>query len=264
MTDRPIRTPSFDDCTVVVAGGTSGIGLETARHFVRAGVQRIGLIGRNAERGEAAAAEIRGLASGIWCLFVAADLGDPADAARAFEELSTSLGDVDVLVNSIAAAYSPQLLHELDPADVPRILVQQALPPMNATRAVLPSMRDRHGGVIVNVASDAAKVPTPGETVLGAAMAAIVLFSRTLAMEAKRDGIRVNAVTPSLVTDSGSHDRVMAEPFSAKLFTKATRLASLGVAEPRDLAALIVFLCSPEARRITGQAISANGGISAG
>ena len=125
-------------------------------------------------------------------------------------------------------------------------------------------MRERHGGVIVNIASDAAKVPTPGETVLGAAMAAIVMFTRTLAMEAKRDGIRVNAVTPSLVTRSGSHDRVMAEPFSAKLFAKASRLASLGVAEPADLAALIVFLCSPAARRITAQVISPNGGISAG
>jgi NAD(P)-dependent dehydrogenase (short-subunit alcohol dehydrogenase family) len=265
MTDeRPIRTPTFDDCTVVIAGGTSGIGLETARHFVRAGVQRIGLVGRNVERGEAAAAEIRALASGVWCLFVSADLEDPAEAARAVEQLTASLGDVDILVNSVAASYSPQLLHDLDPIEIPSILAQQALPPINMTRAVLPMMRERHGGVITNIASDAAKVPTPGETVLGAAMGAIVMFSRTLAMEAKRDGIRVNAVTPSLVTDSGSHDRVMSEPFSAKLFSKATRSASLGVAEPRDLAALIVFLSSPEARRITAQVISPNGGISAG
>ena len=262
--DLPIRTPRFDDCTVVIAGGTSGVGLETARHFVRAGVQRIGLVGRNVERGEGAAAEIRGLASGIWCLFVSADLEDPAEAERATVELRSSLGDTDILINSVAASYSPRLLHTLDPAEIPGIIAGQILPPLNMSRAALPAMREQHGGVIINIASDAAKVPTPGETVLGAAMAGIVMFSKTLAMEAKRDGIRVNVITPSLITDSGSYDRVMSEPFSAKLFAKATTLASLGVAEPSDLAELIVFLSSPAARRITGQAISPNGGISAG
>ena len=130
--------------------------------------------------------------------------------------------------------------------------------------AVLPHMRTKRGGVIVNIASDAAKHPTPGESVIGAAMAAIVMFSKTLAMEAKRDGIRVNAVTPSLIRDTGAYDRVMAEPFSAKLFEKAAGLASLGVAEPVDVADLVLFLCSPQARRITGQVVSPNGGISAG
>lgn len=262
--ERTIRTPTFDDCTVVISGGTSGVGLEAARHFVRAGVQRIGLIGRNEERGEAAAAEIRGLASGIWCLFVSADLTEPAEAQRATEELSASLGATDILVNSVAASYSPRLLHDTDPLLIPDIVMGQLLPPLNMSRAALPAMREQHGGVIINISSDAAKVPTPGETVIGSAMAAIVTFSKTLAMEAKRDGIRVNAITPSLISDSGSFDRVMAEPFSSKLFAKATAMASLGVAEPSDLAELIVFLSSPAAKRITAQAISPNGGISAG
>jgi NAD(P)-dependent dehydrogenase (short-subunit alcohol dehydrogenase family) len=124
-------------------------------------------------------------------------------------------------------------------------------------------MREQRTGVIINVASDAAKVPTPGETVIGAAMAAIVTFSRTLAMEAKREGVRVNALTPSLITGTDTHDRVMANPFSAKLFSNAAKLAHLGVAQPDDLAEMMVFLASPAAARLTGQAISINGGISA-
>ncbi|MDN2495727.1 SDR family oxidoreductase [Nocardia nova] len=265
MNEKPeIRVPNLAESTVYIAGGTSGVGLEVACRFVAAGTQRLGLVGRNAERGEKAADHIRSLAPGVWCLFAAGDANDPAEAGRVCAELRDGLGPADILVNSMTAAYSPRLFHDTCPEDVPTILMQQALGPMNMCRAVLPDMRAQRGGAIVNIASDAAKWPTPGETVLGAAMAAIVTFSKTLAMEAKRDGVRVNAVTPSLIRDTGAHERVMSEPFSAKLFEKAARAASLGVAEPVDVADLIVFLCSPQARRVTGQAVSPNGGISAG
>ncbi|MFI7194119.1 SDR family NAD(P)-dependent oxidoreductase [Nocardia nova] len=259
-----IRIPATAESTVYIVGGTSGVGLEVARRFVAAGTQRIGLVGRNRERGEKAATHIRSLAPGVWSLFVAGDVNDPAEAGRVTNELRAGLGSADILINSTTSSFTPRLFHDTAPGDVPDILLQQALGPINMCRAVLPDMRAQRGGAIVNVASDAAKVPTPGESVLGAAMAAIVSFTKTLAMEAKRDGVRVNAVTPSLIRDTGAYDRVMAEPFSAKLFEKAARAASLGVAEPVDVAELIIFLCSPQARRITGQAVSPNGGISAG
>jgi NAD(P)-dependent dehydrogenase (short-subunit alcohol dehydrogenase family) len=262
--DSDIRVPDPADSTIYIVGGTSGVGLEVARRFVRDGAQRIGLVGRDVERGEKAAAHIRSLAPGVWAFFVAGDVNDPAEAERVTAELRASLGAADILVNSMASPYTPRLFHDIPPQDVPAVLLQQALGPMNMCRAVLPDMRSRRGGAIVNIASDAAKYPTPGECVIGAAMAAIVMFSRTLAMEAKRDGVRVNAVTPSLISGTGAYDRVMAEPFSAKLFEKAARAASLGVAEPADVAELVLFLCGPRARRITGQVVSPNGGISAG
>ncbi|NLE78339.1 MAG: SDR family oxidoreductase [Rhodococcus sp.] len=259
-----IRVPDLAASTVYIVGGTSGVGLEVARQFVRAGTQRIGLVGRTVERGEKAAEHIRGLAPGVWCLFAEGDVNVPSEASRVTAELGDALGSPDILVNSTAASFNPRLFHEISPEDVPQILLQQALGPINMCRAVLPAMRERRGGAVVNIASDAAKHPTPGESVIGAAMAAIVMFSKTLAMEAKRDGVRVNTVTPSLIRDTGAFDRVMSEPFSAKLFEKAAGLASLGVAEPVDVAELVLFLCSPQARRITGQAVSPNGGISAG
>jgi NAD(P)-dependent dehydrogenase (short-subunit alcohol dehydrogenase family) len=141
-------------------------------------------------------------------------------------------------------------------------LLAQALPPMLLTRAVLPYMQQQGGGSIINVASDAAKVATPGESVLGAAMAAIVMFSKVAAIEAKRNGVRVNAVTPSLIAGTRTADNVLKDGFSKGLFEKAATLAHLGVAEPEDLASLIVFLGGPGAARLTGQAISVNGGIS--
>jgi 2-hydroxycyclohexanecarboxyl-CoA dehydrogenase len=134
---------------------------------------------------------------------------------------------------------------------------------MYLSRAVLPIMQAQRGGSIINIASDAGKTATPGETVLGASMAAIIMFSRALTMEAKRDGIRVNAVTPSLINGTPTADTVTRDGFSKRLFEKAAAHAHLGVAEPDDLASLVVFLGSPASARLTGQAISVNGGISA-
>jgi 2-hydroxycyclohexanecarboxyl-CoA dehydrogenase len=128
---------------------------------------------------------------------------------------------------------------------------------------VLPHMRDQQGGVIINVASDAAKVATPGEAVAGAAMAAIVMFTRTVALEAKRWGVRANVLTPSLIANTASTERICQDQFMSKLFTDVAGHAQLGVAEAEDLAAIVAFLASPDARRLTGQAISVNGGISA-
>ncbi|HEY4004910.1 MAG TPA: SDR family oxidoreductase [Pseudonocardia sp.] len=250
------------DLAVLITGGTSGVGLATAHRFASAGVARIALIGRNAERGDKACSAVRAAAPEAAVHFVAGDANDPAQAVAAATAARDMLGGVDVLVNSTSAVYVPALLRDTPIEDIAVMLTGQALAPLHMCRAVLPWMAGQGSGAIVNVASDAAKVPTPGESVLGAAMAAIVTFTRTLAVEAKRDGIRVNAVTPSLIEGTIIGERAMAGGFSKKLFEKAKTQAHLGPTEPDDLAQLIVFLAGPGAARITGQVISVNGGIS--
>jgi 2-hydroxycyclohexanecarboxyl-CoA dehydrogenase len=259
---EPVAPRQLKDSSVVITGGTSGVGLASAMQFAAAGVPRIALLGRNAERGAAAASAIAAQYPATRAEFFSCDATDIADAERVVSLTHSRMGRIDVLVNSTAVAYAPELLHRTPATEIVPALTLLALAPMYMTRFVLPIMREQRSGVIVNIASDAAKVPTPGESVLGAAMAAIVMFSRTLALEAKRDGIRVNVLTPSLIAGTPTSERVQREGFGAKLFAKAASLAHLGVAEPDDLAALIVFLASPQARRITGQAISVNGGIS--
>lgn len=251
------------DSVVIIVGGTSGVGLAAARQFAAAGARGIALIGRNAERGARAVAAVLEHAPGAKVVFRPGDSIDIRSATLAFEGAREALGGVDVLINTTAASYVPKLLFRTELADIEPMLLQQALAPMIMSRLALPHMREQKSGVIINVASDAAKVPTPGESVIGAAMAAIVMFTRTLAIEAKRDGIRANALTPSLIGGTDVYDRVMADPFSAKLFSNAAKLAHLGVAQPDDLAAMMLFLASPAAARLTGQAISINGGISA-
>jgi NAD(P)-dependent dehydrogenase (short-subunit alcohol dehydrogenase family) len=254
-------TEALDGRAVIITGGTSGVGLATAHQFAAEGA-RIALIGRNAERGRKACASVQAAAPGAHVHFVAGDANDPAQAVAAATTARELLGGIDVLVNSTTAVYVPELLRDTQVENIASMLTSQALAPMHMCRAVLPWLAAQGSGAIVNVASDAAKVPTPGETVLGAAMAAIVTFTRTLAIEAKRDGIRVNAVTPSLIQGTIIGDRVMADGFSKKLFEKAKAQAHLGPTEPDDLADLIVFLAGPRAARITGQVISVNGGIS--
>ncbi|MGX6446541.1 SDR family NAD(P)-dependent oxidoreductase [Patulibacter sp. S7RM1-6] len=253
----------LEESGAVVVGGTSGVGLATARRLVEAGVPRLVLMGRDAERGQAACARVRELRPDATVRFVGVDARDPARAVAAVDEAVAAIGSIDVLVNSTASAALPTLLHDTPIEEVAPVLAGLALAPMHMTRAVLPHMRRQHGGSIVNVASDAAKAATPGESVIGAAMAAIVMFTRAVAMEGKRDGIRANAVTPSLIAGTPTGERVLAGGFSAKLFSKAAAMADLGVAEPDDLAGLIAFLAGPGAARLTGQAISVNGGISA-
>lgn len=248
---------------VVITGGTSGVGLASAILLAREAVRGIVLVGRTQERGDEAVRLVREATPECEVTFVVADAGTLKGAEYAVQQARAVLGDIDVLINSTASSYVPDLLVRTDPADIEPILLRQVLPPMLMTRLVLPIMRESGTGSIINIASDAAKTATPGETVVGAAMAAIVMFSRTAAMEAKRDGIRVNVLTPSLIEGTPTAELVTRGGFSAKLFEKAAAMAHLGVADPTDLANLIVFLAGPGSRRLTGQAISVNGGISA-
>ncbi|WP_243794910.1 SDR family NAD(P)-dependent oxidoreductase [Saccharopolyspora gloriosae] len=252
----------FSETAVVIAGGTSGVGLATAVSFAQAGCRRLVVLGRNEERGKRAVGHVQENVPGAELEFVPTDANDPAAAEEAAREAHRRLGALDVLVNSTVAPYQPTLLRNTPTEQVAKVLTEQALGPLLMSRAVLPFMAEQGNGSIINIASDATKVPTPGETCIGAAMGAIATFSRTLALEAKRDGVRVNVVTPSLIVGTGSYDRAMDQEFSKKIFERITSQAHLGATEPEDLANLVLFLASPLSRLITGQVISVNGGIS--
>ncbi|WP_282610599.1 SDR family NAD(P)-dependent oxidoreductase [Pelagibius sp. Alg239-R121] len=247
----------------LVYGGTGGIGLACARGFLEAGAEALVLIGRTETRGEQAAESLRSLGHDCDVRYVQGDAASVTGAEAGVRRTVEAFGRVDIMLSSAGGSPVPSILHRI-PLDqvqptIDGLLMGAVLP----SRAVLPVMMEQQGGVILTVASDAAKIATPGESIIGAAMAGIVMFTRGLAIEAKRSGVRANCLTPSIVRGTPQYDVLMADPFSAKLFKKAESMASLGVVEPQDLAALAVFLASPAATKITGQAISANGGISA-
>ncbi|AMM21870.1 oxidoreductase [Frondihabitans sp. PAMC 28766] len=249
------------DSGVLVVGGSAGIGFACAQKLAEAGVRRLVINARDPERGEAARSRLE--QTGATVHFIAGDARDLNDVARITAESERLLGGIDVLVVSTVADNRPELFHDIPVADIGPILHQMLLPTMQMVSEVLPHMSKRQNGVIITVASDAGKTATPGETIIGACKAAIIMFTRTVAVEAKRDGIRANILTPSLVLGTASTERITNDGFSAKLFASAAQQAKLGVPHASELGDLAVFLASPAARRLTGQAISINGGISA-
>jgi len=249
--------------TAVVTGGTTGIGLACAQALLAAGAEAVLVNGRDAARADAARKSLASQFPQARVLCAAGDMGRAEDAARVMAAAHEGLGRIDVLVNSTGGTDVPKLLHETALEDIAGILDRTLLPQLTSCRAALPYLRTAGRGCVINIASDAAKFPTPGEAVIGASMAGIVMFTRTLAIEGRRNGIRANVVTPSMTSGTRHFDAVMADPFCAKVFAKAEKMAALGVVTKDELAQLVVFLASPAAAKITGQAISMNGGISA-
>jgi gluconate 5-dehydrogenase/3-oxoacyl-[acyl-carrier protein] reductase len=247
----------------LVTGATAGIGLACAAGLIGTGFTRLVINGRSEARGRAARERLIAQAPEADVRFVSADVSTPAGALSAVDACEAAFGRIDALVSVAGGAPMPRLMHETPIEDVSRIIGSITSGVLLPARAALPVMMRQKSGSIICIASDAAKIATPGEVAIGAAMAAIVMFCRALAIEAKRSGIRVNCVTPSVVKDTPFYDTLMADPFSSKLFSKAEKLASLGVVEPDDLASLVAFLAGPDSARLTGQAISVNGGISA-
>ena len=246
----------------LVTGSTSGIGLATARQLGRAGARVVVLNGRDAAAGREIADRLATETPTAAFRFIAADYREQASAAAMFTQISNLFGGLDILVHTATGGGPPDLFMNTDPADWQPTLEGKLISLMRCCRLAIPMMMTRGGGAIVSVASDAAKLATPGESVIGAALAGNAMFIKTLAVELGRHAIRANVVTPSITRDTRTYDTVMASEFSRKLFQKAEKRARLGVPAPDNIAPIIAFLASPLASHITGQVVSANGGIS--
>ncbi|MBL6699373.1 MAG: SDR family oxidoreductase [Luminiphilus sp.] len=258
MTNAGIDSPRTTTKTAVIAGGTSGIGLATAVDLAKAGYQRLILNGRDAERGAAAVELVLSNAPTCNVSFYQGD----ASSEYTSQQLINSVDEgIDLFVNAVPGDTPPKLFADFDMRDLAGLIDVHLGSVLRCAHAAYSRMRERRSGVIINIASDAAKIPTAGEAVHGALMAAIDMFSRTLALEAARFGVRVHVLTPSIVINTHSYNRMMDGEFSEKLFKRALEKATLGPVSPEDISPLIVFLASPAAKKMTGQRITVNGGI---
>ena len=264
MSDKPdVLVRELTDSYILITGGTSGIGFSSAREFAKNGAPKIAINGRHEGRGKAAIEALEKEFPGQLFSLHLADVTDAAGVKSMVADVESKFGRIDTLVSAAGGNFPPVLFHKLPIDEIQDVFDGFALGAMLCASAVIPGMAAQNGGTIISVGSDAGKVPTPGETVIGAAMAAIAMFTRGLAMEAKRNGIRVNSISPSLVRNTRTWDLVFEAEFSKKLFAKAEAMANLGITDPEDQAALVVYIASPAGARMTGQSISVNGGISA-
>ncbi len=252
----------LDNRTCLVTGSTAGIGLEVARLLAAEGA-RVVVTGRSEASVERARTEV-GAALGV-----AADLSDPRAPASLVDEVERSLGGpVECLVNNVGLAYQTAF-EEVSDEDWERLWQLNVMSYVRAIRAVLPRMRERGYGRIVNVSSTAGKRPSKEMPHYSVTKAAVLSLSRLVADVYAKDGILCNAVTPgptaspAWLAPGGLADQ--AAEWSGKARDAVLETVGQGrplgrMAEPGEIAAVIVFLCSDRASYVTGAAWSADGG----
>jgi 3-oxoacyl-[acyl-carrier protein] reductase len=191
------------DNTALVTGATHGIGRATASAFGRAGY-RVGVCARTAAAVDALVAELEG--EGITAAGAPADVGDPEQVRRAVGAVVGRLGEIGVLVNN-AGVLIARPFEELSLEDWDTTMATNLRSLYLVTRAVLPGMRQRGGGTIVNVASLAGRNGFVGGTAYTASKHAVLGFGRSLMLELRKDGIRVITVCPGSVDTAMLRDQ---------------------------------------------------------
>lgn len=247
----------------LLTASTSGIGAESARQLAQAGASVVIINGRNEYTGKKIEADLRHDVPDTKFLFIKGDVTNPEQMQAMFVQVADEFGRLDIFVHCGGSQIKPDLFVDVDPATYQSQIDGHFTSMLYCCHHAVTLMKRTGGGAVVTIASDAGKIATPGESIIGAAKAAAIMFTRTLAIEVSRFAIRANCITPSIVRQTISHQRAMSGELSRKVFEKAESRARLGVPTPADIAPLVVFLASPLSSRITGQAVSINGGISA-
>jgi NAD(P)-dependent dehydrogenase (short-subunit alcohol dehydrogenase family) len=234
----------------VVTGSTGGIGREVARLLAEEGAQVV-TCGRSEAPGVGEARH------------VVADLSEPAAPAAVVRQAVEALGQLDVLVNNVGFARHARF-EDVPDEEWDALWQLNVMSYVRAIRTALPHLRERHGA-IVNVSSTAGKRPSTSMPHYSVTKAAVLSLSRLVADLYARDGIRCNAVTPGpTATDAWLGEGGLADQQGGDRQDVLRKVAAgrpLGrLAEPEEIAAVIVFLASDAASYVTGAAWSADGG----
>ncbi len=249
----------------LVTGGAQGIGEAIARRFAEEGAA-VAIADIEADRARATAAEIA--RDGGRAEAFGADIADEASVAALAEALASRYGRLDILVNN-AAILDATALDRLTAARYREVIEVNLNGAVRTTLAVLPLMRQGRGErAVLNIASIMGLRGSRDSLPYSTAKGGIVNFTRALACDLARDGIRVNAIAPgfidtrmALLPDGSGHEH-QTEWFK-DVYLKHGRLPLGRPGLPADIAGPAVFLCSEDSRYVTGQILLVDGGVSA-
>jgi len=246
----------FKGKVAIVTGSSTGIGKAIALAFGQEGASVV-LAARSLEKLQAHAEKIRGL--GARALPVRADISRLGDVEEMVKKTFGEFGRIDILVNN--AAYTEVSLKpfaDTKPEDWDGEINTTLRGTLNCCWAVLPQMMKQNYGRIINITTAGVKTGSQYLSLYGASKAAVAQFTKSLAMEMVPYGVLVNAVAPGMVK-TGALDRVFGEDL-LKSHLATQGVARLGEAE--EVARVVLFLASDEARYVTGQHWSVCGGLS--
>jgi 2-hydroxycyclohexanecarboxyl-CoA dehydrogenase len=242
----------------IVTGAAGGIGRAICRRFIDEDVNIVA-IDVNADALKSLAADLGVDESRLLCLAV--DITDFTKIKDAVDRGVTKFGKLDILVNNAGwDVAAPFLKTEPDLWD--KIIEINLKGPLNLHKAALPHLIAAGGGKVVNIASDAGRVGSSGESVYSACKGGIISFSKTIAREYARDNVRVNVVCPGPTDTALLRSFVGEGEYGQKIYEglkRAIPLKRLG--QPDDIPGLIAFLSSDDADFMTGQVISVSGGL---
>lgn len=240
----------------VVTGASKGIGAQIARQLAADGAAVVVNYASSRAGADKVVADIA--KAGGKAVAVQADVAKAEDIKRLFAETKKAFDRVDILVNN-AGIYqfapleeiTPELFHKMFDLNVLGLLLttQEAVKHMGA-----------EGGSIVNIGSVAGKVGFPGSAVYGATKAAVDLITRTLSLELGPRKIRINAVNPGMIQTEGTHSSGIDDSDMAAQTKVETPLGRIG--QPDDIATVVSFMVSSDAKWITGEGVYVAGGWS--
>jgi 3-oxoacyl-[acyl-carrier protein] reductase len=239
--------------SAIVTGAGQGFGLGIAETFAREGA-RVACLDFNAELAKAAADKIGAGAIALDC-----DVSKTDQVESAVKTAIDGFGRVDFIVNNAGTTHRNRSMMEVDEAEFDRIFNVNVKSIFLFAKALVPHMREKGGGVIVNIGSTAALRPRPGLTVYNASKGAVHLMTKSMAVEFAPDNIRVCALapvageTPLLATFLGADTPERRAAFKATV--------PLGrFSTPQDIANSALFLVSDEASFLTGVVLEVDGG----
>jgi NAD(P)-dependent dehydrogenase (short-subunit alcohol dehydrogenase family) len=246
------------DKAALITGGTTGLGLETARRFLEEGAAVV-ITGRDERLGGQAQAELEPLGA---VRFLRADAGDPDQARASVDEAVALLGGLDILVNNAGIGVQAGV-PDTPLASYDRVMDVNVRGPFVYAQAAFPHLEAR-GGVMLHVSSDAGVMGEEDIGIYSVSKAALIMLSNMLAIEGGRRGVRSNAICPG---DTAPGMRHMGPPGSDRPEDDPATwiVPPLGrVGQPIDVAEAAVFLCSARASFVNGVALLIDGGMRAG